>query len=432
MEKPLPPSATAVPTALRRDEWLRVVLACAAFFLLLCSYTMLRPVRDDMAVRFGADRLHWLFTGTFLCTLLVVPAFGWAVRHLPRTRILPAAYGFLVLNLLMFCAAFAREGNAVTAAAFFIWLSVFNLFVVSLFWSNVSDAFSTEESHRLYGYVAAGGTVGALAGPTVTALAARHLGTASLLALSALLLALASICMVALRRHIPPGMHGAREASRPVGGSILAGIGLTLQSARLRSIALLIVCLTTVSTVLYVELIDATAKAMPHSGERKAFFASVDLAVNILALALQLLGTGRIVKYGGLGIALALSPLVVLAGFGALNVWGTATGLAAVQVLHRAGEFALNKPGREMIYTTVDPESRFKAKNFIDTAVYRANDAASAWLVNAIRAAGLNAVWLVGMPAALVWLVTGFRIGSRHVHERSDGSDRKGDAHEPA
>lgn len=395
----------------------RALLAGIAFFLLLGSYTMLRPVRDDMAVQFGADRLHWLFTGTFMGTLLVVPLFGWVVRRVPRAYILPTAYGFLILNLLLFCAAFVGEANAIVAASFFVWLSIINLFMVSLFWSNVSDAFSTQESHLLYGRIAAGGTLGALAGPATTAVAAQVLDTSLLLAISAFLLGLATICMIVLRKKTPPGKA---DTTRPIGGSIIAGIFLTLKSARLRGIAVLIICITAISTVLYVELIAAVGAAMPESGKRQTFFASVDLIVNLLALLLQVLGTSRIVKFGGLAIALSISPLLLLAGLsvlgatGAMSAWSYTIGFAAVQVLHRAGEYALNKPGREMIYTTVDPESRFKAKNFIDTAVYRANDAVSAWLINLVRSAGLNAIWLVGVPIAVAWLLTAFRIGRRH------------------
>jgi AAA family ATP:ADP antiporter len=425
---PAPP-APPLPGKRSGNAPRRTVLGALAFFLLLSSYTMLRPVRDDMAVHFGADRLHWLFTGTFLFTLLVVPLFGWLVRRIRRARILPAAYLFLVANLLLFSVAFADGATQVIAGTFFIWLSVFNLFVVSLFWSNVSDAFSKEESHRLYGYIAAGGTMGAIAGPATVAVAAKHLGTSHLLGLSALLLIMATLCMIAVRRNAP---FPTENTTRPIGGSIIAGVSLTLQSARLRSIALLVICLTAVSTVLYVELIAAVAQTMPDSAGRQRFFASIDLAVNTLALLLQLLGTARIVKHGGLAITLSLAPLLVLvglAGLGGIGAWATAIGFAAVQVLHRAGEYALNKPGREMIYTTVDPESRFKAKNFIDTAVYRANDAVSAWLINLVRGAGLNAVWLVGVPVALVWLVTGFHVGRQHDRDRSDKDEEQ--PHEP-
>jgi ATP:ADP antiporter, AAA family len=410
--QPLTRITTAnVRRRLRAGELKRVGLAFASLFLLLCSYYILRPVRDEMGVQSGVDRLQWLFTGTFLFTLLTVPIFGWAVKRIPRVYLLLVVYGFLIANLLAFYATFAAGITVVTAAAFFIWLSVFNLFVVSLFWSNVSDSFSTEQAHRLYGYIAAGGTAGALTGPAVTVLLAAHVSTAHLLALSAVLLAAATACMVALRCEQPAE---AQSASRPVGGSILAGITLALKLPSLRGISLLVICYSAVSTVLYVELADLVGKTYSDSGERTAFFATIDLAVNGLALTMQMLGTRRIVQHFGLRIALAVVPLVVLAGLGALCAWPTAILLAAVQIVHRAGEFSLVKPGREMIYTTVDTESRYKAKNFIDTAVYRANDAASAWLVAAIRSAGLNAVVLAAIPAAAVWLATGFRIGRRH------------------
>jgi ATP:ADP antiporter, AAA family len=378
---------TGLPSAPHR-EWRRTGYAALAFFLLLCSYTMLRPVRDDMAVRFGADRLHWLFTGTFLCTLAVIPAFGAVVRHARRGAILPACYGFLVLNLLGFCAAFSAEGNAGTAAAFFIWLSVFNLFVVSLFWSNVSDAFNAQEAQRRYGMIAAGGTAGAMAGPTLTALVARHVSTSNLLATSAALIVLAILCMIVLRRSSP---IDTVTSSLPVGGSVIAGVPLTLKMPELRGIALLVICLTTVSTVLYVEMISLAGRHYASSGDRKTFFASVDLAVNLLALGLQIAGTRFVVRRAGLVLTLSVAPLLMLVG----------------------SEYAFGKPGREMIYTTVEPEGRFKAKNFIDTAVYRANDAASAWLINLVRGAGWSTILLVGLPAVLVWLLAAFHTGKR-------------------
>ena len=411
----IPENPEELGTVLHRG-WLHTGYAFLAFFLLLCSYTMLRPVRDDMAVRFGADRLHWLFTGTFLCTLAVIPLFGTVVRHVRRNAILPTCYGFLVMNLLGFCAAFRTEGNAWTAAVFFIWLSVFNLFVVSLFWSNVSDAFNAQEAQGHYGIIAAGGTAGAMAGPGLTALVARHVSTSALLATSAALVVLATLCMVALRRASP---GDSVTSPRPLGGSIVAGVPLTLKLPELRGIALLIICLTTVSTVLYVEIISLAGKHYASSGERRTFFASIDLAVNLLAFGLQLAGTRLVVRHAGLVMALSVAPVLMLAGLAVLGIWPTLIGFAAIQVLHKASEYAFGKPGREMIYTTIGAEGRFKAKNFIDTTVYRANDAASAWLINFVRGVGWSAVLLVGLPAVLVWLVAAFRTG-RRFDRRSD------------
>jgi len=408
------PAAAPEPPGrgLRPGELSSVALAFGGFFLLLCSYYILRPVRDTMGVQTGVEHLHWLFTGTFVFTLVTVPLFGAVVKRVRRARLLPAVYGFVIANLLGFAAAFAAGAGTAAAAAFFIWLSVFNLFVVSLFWSKVSDSFSTEQSHRLYGYIAAGGTVGALAGPALTAALARHVDTAVLLLCSAALLAAAALCLSGLRRGAPRA--GDEAAARPIGGAILAGVSLTLKLPNLRAIALLVICYSAVSTVLYVELADAVGRRYADSGVRTAFFAGIDLTVNALTLTLQLLGTRRIVQRSGLRAALSLVPALVLTGLTLLTAWRGALPLAAVQTLHRAGDYALMRPGREMIYTTVNAESRYKAKNFIDTAVYRANDAASAWLVALLRGAGLDAVALLGLPAALLWLLTGFRVGRRH------------------
>lgn len=401
------------------EERLRVILAAIAFFLLLCSYYVLRPVRDDMAVQTGSDKLQWLFSGTLLFTLMIVPVFGWVVRRVPHARIVPAVYGFLILNLIGFQAAFAGGVTTALAATFFIWLSVFNLFVVSLFWSRMSDLFSTEASHRVYGFIAAGGTAGALTGPALTALLAPRISTVALLSLATILLAAAGACIVLAGRAGRPSSEN--RPSRPVGGAILAGVPLTLSHPSLRGITALIVCYTAVSTVLYIELVELAGTQYADSGERKAFFAIIDLAVNALALTLQMLGTRRIVQRLGLRKALSIVPLMMLAGLAALGAWRTAIALATVQTLHRAGEYAINRPGREMIYTTVGAESRYKAKSFIDTAVYRASDAASAWLIAAVRGAGLDAVAVVGIPAALLWLVAGFKTGGRHdIQENID------------
>lgn len=398
---------------LEKGELPRVALGFASFFLLLCSYYILRPVRDEMGVQTGASRLQWLFTGTFIATLAIVPVFGWVVKRVPKRHLLPAIYAFFVLNLMVFYGVFLAGTTVAIAATFFIWLSVFNLFVVSLFWSNVSDIFSTEQASRVYGYISAGGSAGALTGPAITAMIARNVTTSSLLALSATLLAGAAVCMVALRRLHTEVISVPAEA-RPIGGSILAGIRLAWQVISLRGIALLLICYTAVSTVLYVEQADVVGKTFADSGERTAFFATIDLTINCLALAVQIVLTRRVVQRFGLRITLATVPLLVTIGLLFAGAWRTAVVLAIVQIVHRAGDFSLMRPGREMIYTTVDAESRYKAKNFIDTTIYRANDTFASWLVAAIRAAGLSSILIFGVPAALLWLVTGYKVGRRH------------------
>ncbi len=366
-----------------------------------------------MAVRFGADKLQWLFSATFVFTLLVVPAFGAVVRALRRDRVLPVVYGFLVLNLLLFLAVFAADSSSVAAGVFFVWLSVFNLFVVSLFWSRMGDCFSTAESHRLYGYIAAGGTCGAVAGPAATAFLARHLATSHLLGMSAILLAVSIACVLAVPRN--PEVN----APRPTGGAVLAGIPLVMRQPDLRSIALLVLCYTTVSTVLYIEMVRLVGINFADSGERTSFFARIDLAVNAIALVLQLLGTRKVVGRYGLRKALPFVPLLLAASSAALGAWRDLAGVAAAQVIHRAGEYAVGKPGREMIYTTLDTESRYKAKNLIDTAIYRAGDAGSAWATSGLRAVGLDVFLLAALPAALLWAATAYRLGERHDRHQS-------------
>lgn len=402
-----------MPPLFRPGEFTRVAFAFSAFFLILCSYYLLRPVRDTMAVQFGAGRLQWLFTATFVFTLIVIPLFGWVVRTLRRSQVVPAVYGFLILNLLAFTLAFRAGPATYGAAAFFVWLSVFNLFVVSLFWSRMGDCFLTGESHRLYGYIAAGGTCGALAGPALAATLARQMDTSFLLAISMMLLLAAMMCMQMIReRNVADTVN--RAVQRPLGGPVLAGISLTLKSPDLRGIALLVICYTAISTVLYIELVDLAGKRYATANERTTFFAQLDFAVNASALTLQFLGTRKLVGRFGLKTALALVPAVMLAAFTLLGAWRNVFAFAAMQTMHRAGEYALGKPGREMIYTALDPESRYKAKNFIDTAVYRASDAANAWLIAALRAAGLEAALVVGVPFAAIWLINAIRIGGRH------------------
>jgi AAA family ATP:ADP antiporter len=405
------PDATEASVALRPGEFKRVALAFAAFFLLLSSYYILRPVREDMGVRTGVDKLQWLFTGTFIATIVFVPIFGWVVKRITRPRLVPVVYGIFIANLLIFLALFAFSDSLGVAASFFIWLSVYNLAVVSLFWSNVSDVFSTGEAKRLYGYISAGGTAGALAGPALTASIAHLVSTSTLIGISALLLLASGACSVALRRLSHPSED---TAPRPIGGSLLAGVSRTLQSPTLRGLAFLIIFYTTVTTVIYVEMAAVVRGTFADSGERTVFFATIDLIVNCLALLTQVLGTNRVVMRYGLRTALAVVPLIVMIGLTINGLWTSVIALAVLQIVHRAGEYALVRPGREMIYTRVDPESRYKAKSFIDTTVYRANDAAASWLIATIRAAGVSAFFAVGIPAALLWLFTGFTIGRRH------------------
>jgi len=368
--------------------------AFAYFFLLLSSYYVLRPVRDALAVELGAQALKQLFTATLAAMLALVPAFGWLASRLPRARLLPAVYAFFVLNLL----AFTLE---LDARVFFVWLSVFNLFVVSVFWSFMSDIFDAGQAARLYGTIAAGGSCGAIAGPLIAALVPQ---SRVLMILSALLLAATIVCIRALARWARTHPRPTEPpAEAPLGGSILAGARAALTSPFLLAICGYLLCYTALSTALYFQQVEIVRDAVPDPQERTRLFASVDLLVNGLTLAIQVLAFSRLAGLLGPAGMLAAVPLLSVAGFAWLGATPTLTALIAFGVIRRVGEFAISKPAREALFTVVPREERYKAKNFIDTVVYRGGDALAGWLFAGVSAFAAAAV-AVGWTALALFL----------------------------
>jgi AAA family ATP:ADP antiporter len=374
--------------------------AFAYFFLLLCSYYILRPVRDALAVEAGPDVLQWLFTATFVAVLALVPVFGWLCARLPRAKLLPLLYGFFTLNLLAFSVY-------MSPTVFFVWLSVFNLFAVSLFWSYMSDIFGTAQAARLYGAIAAGGSCGAIAGPLFAAFFSKRLEHSGLLLASACLLALTIPCIAMLARWSRAHPRaGDPPPEAPVGGSVLAGVRAALGSPFLLAICGYLLCYTALSTALYFQQVMIVRVAVPDMDERTQLFAAVDLLVNASTLVLQVLAFSRLTALLGPGWLLAVVPLISVAGFVWLGATPTLFALIAFGVARRVGEFAVSKPAREALFTIVPREDRYKAKNFIDTVVYRGGDALAGWLfasVSAFLAAGV----------ALGWTAIAFYLGAR-------------------
>ena len=370
----------------------------AYFFLVLCSYYLLRPVRDTVGVALGREELPRLFTVTFVAMLVLVPVFGWLCARLPRTRLLPLVYGFFALNLVGF-------SFSLPPAVFFVWLSVFNLFVVSVFWSLMSDLFEPAQAARLYGTIAAGGSCGAIAGPLIAA--ESPLGAGGLLLLAAILLAAAVVCIAMLsrwaRRH---PRAGDPPPEQPMGGSILAGVRAAFSSPFLAAICGYLFCYTALSTALYFQQVAIVREALPDPQEQTRFFARVDLLVNSLTLLVQLFAFSRLAALLGPTGLLVLMPLVSIAGFLWIGATPTLTVLLIFGVTRRVGEFAISKPARETLFTVVPREDRYKAKNFIDTVVYRGGDTVAAW-------------WFASLPAffaagvAVVWAALGAFLGLR-------------------
>jgi AAA family ATP:ADP antiporter len=393
------------------------------FFSLLCSYYIIRPMRDEMGIAGGVENLQWLFSGTFAVMLAAVPLFGWVSSRFARRRFLPYVYYFFIFNLLVFYILFRSDvTHAWVARAFFIWVSVFNLFVVSVFWSFMADLFSNEQAKRLFGFIAAGGSVGALAGPVLTTVLAIPLGPTNLLLMSICFLLWAVFCINRLnrgcqqRRHDEPdGTTPARKVEQAMGGGLFAGIRLVARSPYLLGICLLMLLFTTLATFLYFQQAQIIRDHFSDPAQRTAVFAAMDLAVNTLTILIQVFLTGRLVAWLGLPLTLSLIPLLLGAGFALLGYAPVLWVLVVVQVTRRAGNYAIMRPAREMLYVVLGREEKYKAKNFIDTAVYRAGDAASAWLYAGLRAMGLSLgtiAWLA-VPVAAGWAWLAYRLGQQ-------------------
>ena len=396
------------------------------FFALLCSYYIIRPMRDEMGIAGGVDKLQWMFTGTFLVMLASVPLFGWVAKRFPVRQFLPYIYYFFIANLIVFFVLFkSNVTDAYVARAFFIWTSVFNLFIVSVFWSFMADVFNNDQARRLFGIVAAGGTAGALTGPVLTAVLVKPLGPSNMLLISVAFLSVAVGCIhriIAWKNSIGPdslGAGGPPEADRDqaIGGSILAGIRLVFSSSYLAGICMLILLYTTLATFLYFQQAQIVRDSFEDPANRTALFAAMDFSVNFLTIVAQLLLTSRIVRKWGLSWALALIPLLLGIGFLLLGMMPTLGILITVQVLRRAGNYAVMRPAREMLYVVLKKEEKYKAKNFIDTVVYRGGDAVSAWAYAGLKAAGLSlgVIALAAVPLAGVWAWISFKLGTRQT-----------------
>lgn len=390
-----------------------VVAGLLMFFLLFTGYFMLRPVRETMGVAGGVDNLQWLFTGTFFATLAALPLFGWLASKVSRRRILPWTYGFFVTNLVAFAVALAvQPDNLWIARTFYIWLSVFNMLTISLAWSVLADVFVTAEAKRLFALMAGGASLGGLTGPILGTVLVAPIGHAGLLLLSAALLAasaLAAWWLLRWRDRHPQRADEAPARRRPLGGNPFAGATAVFRSPYLFGIAVFVVLLASVTTFLYFEQAKMVAEHFPDRTRQTQVFGLIDTVVQTLALLTQFFLTGRIAQKLGVGVLLVGVPLVMAAGFLWLALAPVFAVFVVVMVVRRAGEYAFVRPGREMLYTVVAPEEKYKAKNFIDTVVYRGGDAVSGWVKRGLDLIGEHPAlaMVIGAGIALVWAGTG-------------------------
>ena len=389
-------------------------------YCVLSSYYIMRPIRDQAGVAGGVQNLQWLFTATLVAMLVLNIPFAYLVKRLPRRRFIALGYHFFAANILLFGALFHLADASQTAwvgRVFFVWASVFNLFVVSMFWQLNVDLFSPEQGKRLFGLIAVGATLGAMTGAFITSSLARHVPPTGLLVGAAILLEIAVFAAGRLSRvavaHEPERVARAEEA--PIGGGVLSGITHVVRTPYLLNVGFFLLLFSITSTFLYFQQAAIVSGAFKDRAAQTQFFAAVDFLVNCLALVVQLFFTARIVGWLGVALTLAVLPTLTIAGFGALALLPTVMAVATFQVIRRAVDYAVARPARELLYTVASREDRYKAKSLIDTVVYRLGDQVGAWSTALLRAVGLGVtqVSLAAIPLAALWLVNALWLGRR-------------------
>ncbi|HEY1981772.1 MAG TPA: MFS transporter, partial [Xanthobacteraceae bacterium] len=361
-------SGQAVPAT--PEERVAAFWSLAYFFMLLASYYVLRPLRDQMGIAGGVKNLPWLFTATFLTLIVAQPLYGALVAKLSRARFIPIVYHFFAANLALFWLLLTLKiDTASVARVFYVWVSVFSLFAVAVFWSFMADLFTADQGKRLFGFIGAGGTAGALLGPVITIGLSVPLGPVNLLIAAIILLEGAVFCVYRLERAVNTQVKRAPEPPR-IGGSAFAALPEVIRSPYLLGIAAWISLLSFCATFLYFQQINIVAADVHGAGAQTRVFAGIDLAVNLLALATQLFATAQLLKRFGTGITAATLPAVFIVGFLAVFLVPTLTVVMVFQVIQRWIHFAIAAPARQVFYTVLGREEKYKAKNLIDVVIY--------------------------------------------------------------
>lgn len=420
---------------MRPGEGKTVFFSGLYFFLILFSYYLLRPVREAMGIQGGADKLPWVMTGTLAAMALANPLFAWLVSRYPRRIFIPATYHFFALNMLVFYVLFRempKEWHLGLGYAFYIWLSVFNLFVISVFWGFNADIHTREQATRLFGVIAIGGTLGGIAGPLVTGALVEGIDVErfgmgpylikvpshGMLLISMFVLELAVVCVMVLARRAGLSRSAAQVAagtnvaphSREPGPGMWKGLEAIVASKYLRVISVYMLLFSVSGTLLYIEQGRIIEAAFPDRAQRTAAFADIDLWSNSLTLVTQLLLTGRIIGMVGVGGALCILPVLTLVGFAVLWESPTLTVLMWFQVIRRGMHYAVDRPAREVLYTVLSPDEKYKSKSFIDTFVYRAGDMLGGWTPLLWAKTGYVIGW-VAVPISIGWLAVGATLG---------------------
>lgn len=403
--------------AAREDEAAPLLWATAYGFCILFSYYVLRAVRDEIS---AADRgnLQYLWTAVFLVMLVIVPLYSWVSSRWQRGVFVPLVNRFFIVNLVLFYAALAALPESARPwidRVFYVWASVFALFVVTVFWGLVVDCFRNEQGKRLFGFIAVGSSLGAIAGSALTATLAQELRPFTLLLVACVPLEAACWCARVLHQRFGGDADPARVENRPLAGGTWTGIATVFRSPYLMGIAGYILLMTYASTVLYFLQADLVRAALADRAARTALFAQIDLWVNVCTIVLQIFVAARVIRWIGVGATLGLLPLVTAIGFAWLGSYPQLSVLIALQVAYRALRYGLAKPTREVLFTVLNREEKYKSKAFLDAAIYRGGDLASGWIFTGLKALGISVgvIALAAAPAAALWAVLALWLGRR-------------------
>jgi len=400
------------------EERAATLWSFAYFFTLLAGYYVLRPLRDQMGIAGGVKALPWMFTATFVTLIVAQPLYGALVARLPRARFISFVYHFFAANLALFWLLLTTgTATVIVARVFFVWVSVFSLFAVAVFWSFMADLFTSEQGKRLFGFIGAGGTAGSLLGPVITIGLSVPLGPINLLIVAIVLLELAVFCVHRLERSADRAQASHPEEPR-VGGSAFAALPELIRSPYLLGVGIWVSLLSFGATIVYFEQANIVSASVHGAGAQTRIFASIDLAVGLLTLATQVFATGRLLERFGTGPTAGALPAVYIVGFVALALAPSLITVMVVQVAQRWMNFAIANPARQVFFTVVGREEKYKAKNLIDVVIYRGSDALYGWVFDSLQALGLKlgAIALCALPVATGWLVLSMALG--RIQER--------------
>lgn len=394
------------------------------FFSILTAYFILRPIRDAMGIAGGTGSLSYLFSYTFLAMLAVMPAYGILVSRYPRRKFLPYVYLFFIINILFFWFCFTNDiAMNLVAKIFFVWLSVFNVFVVSIFWSFMVDIYKSRDSKTLFGMIASGGTIGSITGPFIVTFLTDNLGTETLLLISASVLSFSIVCILKLVKLRHKNLtENEKSAENAIGGGMLDGLLEIFKSRYLMNITIMIILLSLTGTFAYYQQGELIYTNYANTDERVQIFGMIDLYVSIGALIFQVFVAGPVLSNYGIKGGIIILPIITVFGFILLAISPTIGVFIIFQTLRRASEYGMFVPSRENLFSVVSREEKYKAKNFIDTTVLRGGDVANSKLyeglsTNSGLGLSLGEIAMVGVPIAAIWGIMGWKLGKSHEEQ---------------